>query len=98
MNTLPLDPTIATLADATPSPADPIPWAQLQAQTGISREHYFAAMASSLLISGEKTLAGYLTSESRARAARHAAYSGGEVRAPKRRKPMSDGEKFGLYV
>ncbi len=53
-------------------------------------------MASSLLISGEKTLAGYLTSESRARAARHAAYSGGAVRAPKRRKPMSDAEKFGL--
>lgn len=98
MNTThPLDPTIAALADES-TPADPIPWAQLQAQTGISREHYFAAMASRLLISGEKTLAGYFASEARGRAARHAAYSGGEVRAPKRAKPMTDGEKFGLHT
>jgi hypothetical protein len=98
MNTLPLDPTIAALADAAPSPADPIPWAQWEAMTGITREHYFAGMASRLLISGERVLAGYLATASRARSVRHAAYSGGAMRAPKRPKRMTDGQKFGLYV
>lgn len=100
MNTLPLDPTIAALADQAGTPADPIPWDAYLACTGVTREHYFAAMASALLMAGERLIVGYRTREAQARAARHLAYSEGAVRAP--RKPtraaeiMADARAFGL--
>jgi hypothetical protein len=98
MNTLPLDPTIAALADQSGTPADPVPWDAMQAATGITREHYFAALASRLLMAGEHMIAGYLARPDRASGARHRAYSAGAIRAPKRAKAMTDGEKFGLHT
>jgi hypothetical protein len=92
MNTLPLDPTIAALADA----ANAWLWSanHIARGAGMTLPQF---LAQCILIE-QATSCGYLATASRARSVRHAAYSGGEVRAPKRRKPMTDGQKFGLYV
>jgi hypothetical protein len=92
MNTLPLDPTIAALAD--------------QANAWLAMGHYFAGLRgipvpqfiAECLLTEQATSCGYLATASRGRSVRHAAYSGGAVRAPKRAKPVTDGERFGLYV
>lgn len=101
MNTLPLDPTIATLADQAGTPADPIPWADLHACTGIGRDHYFAALASRLVLDTNRMIAGYIAREERARAARHLAYSEGVVKAPRKmtraQQVMADARAFGLH-
>jgi hypothetical protein len=101
MNTSPLDPTIATLADQAGPAVDPIPWQAMHACTGITREHYFAALATGLIMAGERLIAGYVAREDRARGARHLAYSEGVVRAPRKmtraQEQMADARAFGLH-
>jgi hypothetical protein len=96
MTTLPIDPTIAALAD--------------QANAWLMMMSFFAGLRSTpekpftlpdllaeCMLTEQATSCGYLATASRGRSVRHAAYSGGAVRAPKRVKPMTDGEKFGLF-
>lgn len=84
-----LDPAISALADQAGAPADPIPWDMWHACTGISREHYFAAMASRLLIEGERLIAGYRAREDRINGVLHLAYSEA-VRNPPKRETLMD--------
>jgi hypothetical protein len=91
MNTLPLDPTIAALADA--------------ANAWLAGAYYFAgvrrmpvpAFLAECILTEQATSCGHLATASRGRSVRHAAYSSAVVKPPKRAKPMSDGEKFGLH-
>jgi hypothetical protein len=92
MNTLPIDPTIAALADA----ANVWLWGAdyIARGAGMTLPQF---LAQCILIE-QANACGYLATASRVRAVKHAAYSSGAVRAPKRAKPMTDAQKFGLYV
>jgi hypothetical protein len=98
MNTLPIDPTIAALADAANvwlwGTAETIGAVHIALAAGMTLPQF---LANCLLIE-QANACGYLATASRVRAVKHAAYTSGAVRAPKRAKPMTDGQKFGLYV
>lgn len=97
MNTLPLDPTILALAD--------------QANAWLMMAHFLAGMRSTkakpftvpdLLAEGllieQATACGYLSTASRGRKVRRAAYCAGAVKPEPKADPMTDGEKFGLHT
>ena len=98
MNTLPLDPTISALTEGIAPEPSCFDWSAIERATGCSRATYFAGLANTLLVNGVRFVAGYKATQNRARGVRHRAYSAGMVDAPRRAKPMSDGEKFGLHA
>jgi hypothetical protein len=96
MNTYPLDPTIATLADQA---SYWLGMAYFQAGMRSTPEKQVTVpdiLAECLLIE-QATSCGYLATESRGRSVRHAAISDRLVDPPAKVKPMTDGEKFGLH-
>jgi hypothetical protein len=91
MNTLPLDPSIAALADQAEA------WLTVACQFAIMRGLTLSQFLAECLLIEQATSCGYLATASRANGAKHMAYCEGAVQPTEKAKPMTDGEKFGLH-
>jgi hypothetical protein len=77
---MPLDPTIAALADAEPPPARPVEmaafWTVLWTSTGVTRETFYAGLAASMLA----PVSGYMPAPQRRNVAHRALRDGLRIR------------------
>lgn len=87
--------------DTAPTPSF-FDWPAVERATGCSRELYYSVLANMLIVAGERLVAGYMATSTKAKGARRNAYSLGicrpEPKLTREQEIHRDAEAFGLIA